>query len=366
MAKGPSWKARPATIGLIAVCTLAFLITWVLVLVRADEPARTALESLWVIDDVEVLDRAGALVAAKVWLDQAWWRVGSAGLLHGSWLHLVLNCWGLWVVGQWTEKVWGPWRQLVLFTLASLGGCLASLVWAEAPIVVGASAGIFGVAGALVVVRAWGRPEQRETIHPVSAKVLGFWLGLWLVVGALLPLFGVSLLAQAGHAGGLAVGCLVGWMMSRSAEQRFMRIAAGVLVALFFALGIPLGIEPSWRPNYHLFLGGELVDRGELELALESFEHALEAERDDAELHNFVAYSLAEGGVELERARELIEVSLTAEPDNADYLDTLGWIQCKLGETEAGVESLEAAAEAAEREIPEIAEHLERCASVGE
>lgn len=362
MPRDPGRPGAPkATIGLIAACLVVFLVVWVLVLVRADDPLDAALRSLWAIDDVELLARAGALVASEVWLDHAWWRLASAGLLHGSWLHLAVNGWALWIVGSWTERVWGPGRQLALFALASLGGCLASLAWAEAPIVVGASAGIFGVAGALVMVRAFGAKDQQKKVEPVSAKILGGQLVFWLVVGALLPLFGVELLAQAGHLGGLVMGCLVGLAFSRPPEHRLSRGLLWAGVVGYFALGVALGVRPSWRANYHSFMGTALVERGQLEDALAAFEHAIAEHPEDAGLHNYVAYSLAEGGVELERAEEFVRVALEAEPENADYLDTLGWIQCKLGETEAGIESLEAAERAAEREIPEIEEHLERC-----
>ena len=364
MAKAP-WTARPATFGLIGVCVLAFVIVFVALLFRAPVPGQAALESLWKVEDVELLEGAGALVAARVWLDAQVWRIGSAGLLHGSWLHLILNCWGLWTVGQWTERVWGPWRQLLLFTCASIGGCLASLAWAEAALVVGASGGIFGVAGALVVVRAWGRPEQQAATELVSAKVLSFWLVLWLLVGAALPFFGVSVLAQAGHIGGLVVGCGLGLAWSRPTERRLQAALGNLAVGLGLMVTSVAAWSPQWRPNYHLFVGLDRFVAGELVEGLADFEVALEAEPDDADLRNYVAYTLAEAGVELERAEHLVLEALDLEPENADYLDTLGWIQCKLGRPLAGQESLRLAAEAAEREIPEIVQHQQECEAAG-
>lgn len=364
-----AFRARPATTGLILVCTLAFAACLIAFVIRSDEPLRALVGSLWVIDDGELLTDAGALAATRVWLDQQWWRVGSAGLLHGSWLHLGLNMMGLWAVGQWTEKVWGAWRQLVLFGVSSIGGCLASLAWAEAPLVVGASAGIFGVAGALVVARAWGSPETRRALAPVSAGTLGFWLLFWLAVGALLPLiFGISLLAQAGHIGGLVFGCVLGFGLSRPKEQRVTRIASGLVTALGLCAGVLASAAPEWRPNYPVFMGSELLGRGRSQEAVVYFDHALASAPDDHQLANAVAYSLAEAGVELERAASLIGDALAIEPGNSDYLDTAGWIRCKQGRVEAGVIYLRLAgvlAEVAERETPEIAEHLEQCEAVG-
>ncbi|MCA9699140.1 MAG: rhomboid family intramembrane serine protease, partial [Myxococcales bacterium] len=189
------------TATLVGLCIVVFVATFVATGIRAPagESARTLLRSLWTIEDFALMQDLGALTATRVWLDGEWWRVLTAGFLHGSWLHLILNMLGLWAVGRWTERAFGPWWQLVLFVVSSVGGILASLAFAEAPMVVGASAGIFGVAGALVVARAWGRDSIKRVLEPVDAKRLGRALVFWLLVGFALPLVGVSLLAQAGH-----------------------------------------------------------------------------------------------------------------------------------------------------------------------
>jgi membrane associated rhomboid family serine protease len=348
------------------VCTVVYLACFVGLLVRADAPGGALLGSLWNFEDAELLEAAGGLAATSVWLDGQWWRVATAGLLHGSWLHLGLNMMALWAVGQWTEKVWGWWRQLLLFAAASVGGCLASLAWAEAPLVVGASAGIFGLAGALVVARAWGSEAQQAALKPVSARTLGFWLVFWLFVGASLPwLFGIQLLAQAGHVGGLVIGCVVGWGFSVKKERRLIRYSSLFTSVLGIAGLAWAAASPSWRPNFHRFMGAELLTRGAYEEAAVHFDRALEQAPDDPDLANAVAWALVEAGVELERAEELVRQALEDDPESADYLDTLGWIQCKLGETEAGLATLGLAQEQAEREIPEIGEHVEACAEVG-
>ncbi len=362
MGETPRFRARPATTGLIVVCSLVFVVGWVVAGLRADEPGRALLRGLWTTDDAELLESMGALAAVRVWLDGQWWRVLSAGFLHGSWLHLGLNMLALWGVGQWTEKVWGWPRQLLVFLLASVGGCLASLAWAEAPLVVGASAGIFGLAGALVVGRAWGCEEVQGWLAPVSAKSLGFWLVFWLVVGAVLPwAFGISLLAQAGHVGGLVVGVAAGYALMCDRERRLLRglLWAGIAVGM---LGLALGAsQPQWQANYHVFVGSELLEREEFADAAVHFDWALEHSPDDAVLANAVAYSLAETGVDLDRAEALVRRALEEDSDNADYLDTLGWVLCRQGRVAEGVAALEAAKEGASREIPEIEEHLRRC-----
>ncbi|WP_146157990.1 rhomboid family protein, partial [Enhygromyxa salina] len=332
-----SWKsrlrARPATVGLIALCSCAFVACVVGVIARAADPIAASWTSLWVLPDAELLEAAGALTASRVWLDDQWWRVLTAGLLHGSWLHFGLNMLGLWTVGEWAEKAWGRARMLALFVVSSVGGCASSLAWAEAPLVVGASAGIFGLAGALVVARAWGCADVQSALEPISARVLGFWLGFWLVVGAALPLvFESSPLAQAGHVGGLLFGCAMGWGLSRSAEQRVRSVLSFVVVGCGL-VGVGLAAHaPTWRTNYQLFthmaLGEELLEAERYDEAVEHYSAALAIAGDDVQ-DNAIAYTFAEEGVELEWAEQLVRRALRVEPAEPNYLDTLGWIQCK-------------------------------------
>lgn len=363
--KSPSLRERPACAALIGVCLLAFVAMLVVVGVRSEQPLVALFESLWKIEDVEALRRFGGLEAARVWIDKELWRVATAGFLHGSWLHLGLNMMGLWTVGQWIEKAWGPWRMLGVFAASNLIGCLASLAWAEAPMVVGASAGIFGLAGALVVGRAWGSEATRQLVGPVSAKSLGGWLLFWLVVGFVLPLVGVRILAHAGHIGGLLAGGALGWCLSRGEGQRLPEwagwIGASVLTA---GLGVA-SLAPTWRPNYDVFMGFELLEREAFAEASEHFDRALEREPDDPSLANAVAYALAEAGSDLERAEVLVRRALEMEPGTPEFIDTLGWIQCKLGQTEAGLETLREADTLSEGEIEEIGAHILECAEVG-
>lgn len=358
-----SFRARPATFAVIILCTVVFAVLYVWSCVRADDPARAALAGLWQVPDADLLIRTGALADARVWLDGEWWRVGSAGLLHGSWLHLVLNMMGLWSVGQWTEKVWGGWRSTGVLALSSLVGCLASLAWAEAPVVVGASAGIFGLAGALVFARAWGSDSVQRALAPVSARFLGGLLVFWLGFGFALPLLGVELIAQAGHIGGLLAGLALGAGLSR-ASRGFETL--GWASALAMGVGLVfVAREPSWRANYHVFVGFELLERGEYERAAAALDHALEENPEDAGMANAVAWALVEADVELARAEVLVRGALAMEPERADFLDTLGWVLCKQGRTAEGMEVLGRAQGAEGGEMPEIAEHLERCAEVG-
>lgn len=146
--------------------------------------------------------RDRALVAAGQWA-----RLWSCGLVHGSFVHLVLNLMALWGLGRLAEAIWGRVRAQGLFWAAVLGGALLSQL-VGGPLAVGASGGVFGVLGAL---SSWGWTHRRA-LHPRLARWLtrGLWpwMALNLGMGFLVP--GID---NPGHVGGLVVGVALGpWL----------------------------------------------------------------------------------------------------------------------------------------------------------
>jgi membrane associated rhomboid family serine protease len=348
--------AAPVTLGVIALCIVAFVSTVAVCAASAERPA-SMLAGSWLqlegCDDT--LATMGALRLSDVWLDGSWWRVITAGALHGSWLHLVFNVWSTWVVGDWVEAAWGHARTALLFVVSSVLGCLASAAWVEAPMVVGASAGVMGMAGALLVGRVLGGDAVKGRLRGLSAGVLGVCLAAQVGLG-----FFVPVIAQAGHLGGLVAGMLLG--LAWSGRGVIARVAGGVAVVGMFAGLVAVARQPEGRPRYDELLGYALLERGADGEAAAAFDRALVRRPDDAELANAVAYALAKAGKELARAETLVREALEAEPENADYLDTLGWILCRRGQVEAGMVELRRASEASGGAVEEIEGHLLECA----
>jgi len=65
-----------------------------------------------------------------------------------------------------------------------------------------------------------------------------------------------------------------------------------------------------------------------------------------------------EHGKKLEEARELIEKAVKLEPKNPAYLDSLGWVQFKLGQSKEGLENILKAAEFSKEPDATIYDHL--------
>lgn len=78
---------------------------------------------------------------------------------------------------------------------------------------------------------------------------------------------------------------------------------------------------------------------------------------DNAEVANSLGYYLAEKAVDLDRAEKMIRQALAADPGNGAYLDSLGWVQYRLGRFEDALDALIQAVNVLP-EDPVILEHL--------
>lgn len=127
-------------------------------------------------------------------------RLITSAFLHASLLHLGTNMLTLYIVGAPLERVLRPVRYLIVYFLSALGGSLFS-VWLspEFSIGVGASGAIFGLFGALVVLRRQIGAE---------AGGLAVLIGLNLVIS-----FTVPNISWQAHIGGLITGALVALAM---------------------------------------------------------------------------------------------------------------------------------------------------------
>lgn len=70
----------------------------------------------------------------------------------------------------------------------------------------------------------------------------------------------------------------------------------------------------------------------------------LEEDPDHHPALNYLSYSMADTGEDLEQALQMAKRAVASQPENGYYLDTLGWIQFKLGNYEESVQVLEQAA----------------------
>ena len=170
--------------------------------------------------------RFGASGAAPVFAYGMWWTVLSAGWLHGSALHILMNM--LWVrdLGPVTAELYGPGRTVIIYVVAGIVGfALTSIAGAFLPplpfiggasVTVGASAPLFGLFGALVY---YGRRTGSRHVGQAGLQYA-------LIVG----LFGFIMpgIDNWAHGGGFAGGYLAALVLDPLKPERIDHLMAAV------------------------------------------------------------------------------------------------------------------------------------------
>jgi len=99
-------------------------------------------------------------------VNQQWWRLLSCTFVHIGIMHLLLNMWCLWNLGNLAERMFGNFAFVMLYLLSGLGGSIASLWWNPTIVSAGASSAVFGVAGSVIAFLHFGKVH----LPPVAVK----------------------------------------------------------------------------------------------------------------------------------------------------------------------------------------------------
>ena len=186
-------------------------------------------------DDLSVgtLRAFGGKDAYLIFVVGQYWRLVTAGYLHGGLMHILMNMLGLYYVGVNVDEVYGTSRYLVIYFLTNVGGYVASSFWAPRVLSIGASAAIFGLIGAMIAVGVRDKSAYGAMVRSMYVR----WALYGLAFGILPSLLGFGFMDNAAHLGGIATGFAVGYVtgtprLSKPAVETAWRIAAGVAVAL--------------------------------------------------------------------------------------------------------------------------------------
>jgi tetratricopeptide (TPR) repeat protein len=77
-----------------------------------------------------------------------------------------------------------------------------------------------------------------------------------------------------------------------------------------------------------------------------------------AEAYNYLGYMWADHNMNLDEAEMMIRRALDKEPNNASYLDSLGWVEFRQGKLEQAIGDLLRASKATEHDDPVVFEHI--------
>jgi rhomboid protease GluP len=179
--------------------------------------------------DGQTLLAFGAKLRAAIIGYGQWWRLVTAGFLHGGLLHIGMNSWVLFDLGAQVEDVYGGSRLIVMYFMATVCGFLLSTFWTAA-LSVGASAGIMGLIGAMIALGVRNRHSS------AGSAVRGMYVrwAVYIFIFGLLPGLNID---NAAHLGGLAAGFGVAWLagtprVETAWSERLWRGAAAACVII--------------------------------------------------------------------------------------------------------------------------------------
>jgi rhomboid protease GluP len=214
----------------------ARFVTILLLIINGGLFLATALYPGWNTNPNIVLYFFGAKEGHAIWQGHEWWRVITAGFLHGGMLHILMNGWVMMDLGAQIEIVYGPARLIVFYVVTSAAGFLLSAWWSPV-LSIGASAALFGFIGAMIALGVANPSSVGRMVRGIYTRwaIYGLAYGFIPVV---LGVFGIQLpiaLDNAAHIGGLAAGFGIGYVAgipahSTYARERAWQIAAAACV----------------------------------------------------------------------------------------------------------------------------------------
>lgn len=133
------------------------------------------------------------------------WQLVTYMFMHGSWDHLLLNMFALWMFGYIIENYWGWKRFLIYYMVCGIGAGLLNLLVPGWGITVGASGAVYGI------LLAFGMMFPNEYIYlyfllPIKAK---WFVIIYAVIELLEGIFVMDGIAHFAHLGGMLFGLLL-------------------------------------------------------------------------------------------------------------------------------------------------------------
>ncbi len=150
-----------------------------------------------------------------------WWRFITPIFIHVNLPHLIVNMWGLWMIGPYVEKLYGSAKFVLFWVLTGVAGVMASYltVWPDMHVnaigrflfksqdnpSAGASGALFGLVGVLFVFGIKYRKELPEGFK----RMFGTGLLPTILLNLLIGFLGQGFIDNAAHLGGFFAGAVL-------------------------------------------------------------------------------------------------------------------------------------------------------------
>lgn len=192
-------KMQPATMVIIIVCTVCFLLL-----------------NIWnkyVQNSTVAIVTAGGFYKANVIFAHEYWRLLVSGFLHLDILHFFMNMYALFQIGSFCEKLYQKWQYVIILLVSIIMGNVFVLIGQGNTVGLGISGGIFGLLGAVIIVLL----ERGSLKNPIVKINLMQLITINLLI-SLMP--GISMLA---HLGGFVGGAFMGMIFISSTKWKDLK-----------------------------------------------------------------------------------------------------------------------------------------------
>ncbi|HLL70031.1 MAG TPA: rhomboid family intramembrane serine protease [Pyrinomonadaceae bacterium] len=159
--------------------------------------------------ETEAIEAAG-LVKPAVWRGEVW-RLLTCSMLHVNFMHFWMNALALLSLGRVVEVHASRWHLPIVFLFSVLTGSVFSLLLLPNATSAGASGGLMGLVGMLLVLGY----RRRAYLPPQFLKEMLLNIGLIGLIGVV----GYDIIDNAAHLGGLIGGILAGLWLVRGNED---------------------------------------------------------------------------------------------------------------------------------------------------
>ena len=256
-------------------------------------------------------------------LNGEWWRLITAGFVHGGLMHIAFNMWCLWSLGQLSERLFGRFQTLFIYLLTGVGGALLSIAHNPKTFEVGASGAIFGIAGAVLAGVKFGNLSisagQKRSL--VSSMVFFVGINFALGAGMLGGIFGANI-DNFCHLGGFITGLLIGLPMGGFAQHHKVYqwstvvVMAVVLVFGYKELAQKYGIPPELRQAQLA------INNKDYAQAIYLLEHYTKSNPDDDNIWTVLGSLYAENN-QHDKAVAAFQQALKVNPDSEEAKQAL-------------------------------------------
>ncbi len=162
-----------------------------------------------------------------------YYRLFTGIFLHGSLIHLIFNCYALYVLGAQIESFFGRIKYIIIYLFSGLAGALLSITLSGNVGSIGASGAIFGLMGSLLY---FGYHYRVYLGNVVKSQILPLIL-LNLAIG-----FISTGIDNWGHIGGLIGGIVITMALGvKEKSSNFEKINGFIICAIFLSFLLFMG-----------------------------------------------------------------------------------------------------------------------------